>query len=518
MRATIALGLLIGCQEYGVNDILAPAETATLAVDPPQIDFGVLEAGETATATFTITNLGPGDASLEGLDLVYTTAYAIPTAPHGALLAGDTVDVAIEYTATTPHDVGAAVVHSDATNGSLRVDLTGGARLAKLVVEPGRIDFACAAGEPVTHSAFVRNEGLAPLRVEQHYIDEPSFAAEHATIPYDLDPGEEIELPITWTPAGEGTADGQLWVGSDAGDATAALHGDWTLCYGVAEAWDQGWLELALDSAGSHTLTNLGEYDVCMTRWMPFFSNASQDTALGKSTLEGDAAQIVIPSNESVTFLYEADFDPSWMCIEQTQVIEETTDFWFFGANVPEPLRAKLAFDYQEDVWEEIASNPVVLVGREHTAFDLSVGESTPIAVEAMNLGRVDADAQITERVPPWLSVVDAGDATKTLEADGSTTLVWNVVTLLAALDTSDTHDPTIYDRHYLSYVARLEQCPSQRNVGEAPSAIWADAGFTERASTGSPLVVYCKPSALRREARSPDPSCAAGRGRRSDR
>jgi hypothetical protein len=485
--------LLAACQEYGVNDLPTPPETATLAVEPERIDFGILEEGETSAATFTIANLGPADASLEGLDLVYSTAFTIADAPQGTLLAGQSVDVAVEYTATTATDIGAAVVHSDATNASLRVDMIGAARVAKLVVEPGLLEFYSLAGEPVTQSAFVSNAGLAPLTVELHYIDEPSFD-ESTRTPYDLDPGESIEVPVTWTPESVGPADGQLWVGSDAGDATAALHGEWNFCYGVAEAWDEGLLELALDPSGGHTLTNFGDYDVCMTHWMPFFSDVSQDAALGKSTLDGDAEQIVIAADESVTFQYDVDFDPAWMCIEQTQVTSVTTDFWFFGANVPEPLRAKMANDSQDDVWEEIATNPVVLVGRLTNTFDLAVGESTQIAVEVMDLGRVDADAEVTERVPAWLRVVDPGDATATLEADGSTTLVWDAVHLLGALDTEGSGDATIYDRNYLPYTVTLQACPEQRSLADEPSAVWADAGFTSRTSTGSPLVVYCEP------------------------
>jgi hypothetical protein len=487
-----SLLLLAGaCQEYGVNDLEGAPETATLVVDPPQLDFGVLEPGETATGRFAITNDGPADATLDGLDLVNSTAFTLADAPSGALLAGETVDVVVAYTATTTQDLGSAIVHSDATNAPLRVDMTGAARLAKLVVEPALLEFRSTEGEPVAESAFVRNEGFLPLTVGIHYIDEPAFESATET-PYDLSPGESIEVPITWTPDGLGTADGQLWVSSNAGDASAALHGEWAICYGVAEAWDLGWLELRLESTGAHTLTNSGDYDVCMTHWMPFFSNASQDAALGKSTLDGDAAQIVVAADQSVTFQYAAELDPSWMCIEQTQVIQPTTDFWFFGANVPEPLRSQLALDDQDVVWQEIASNPVVLVGHQRSAFELAVGETVQVVVEVLNLGRVATDAQVVERVPEWLRVVDEGDATATLEPDGTTTLVWDAVPLLGAIDTDGKDEPTIYDPHHLSYRVTLEACPESRNVGMEPSAVWTDAALTQRMSDGSALVVHC--------------------------
>ena len=489
-----SLFLLAGaCQDYGVNGLEGAPETATLAVDPQVLDFGIQEPGETATASFTITNEGPATATVDGLDLVNSAAFTITDAPSGPLLAGESADVAVAYTATTVQDLGAAIVHSDATNPSLRVDMTGAARLAKLVVEPGLLEFRSEAGEPVVESAFVKNDGYAPLTVGIHFVDEPSFAETTAT-PYDLSPGESIEVPITWTPEEVGTADGRLWVSSNAGDASLALQGDWSICYGVAEAWDLGFLELQLDGVGAHTLTNSGEHDVCMTDWMPFFTNTSQDAALGKSTLDGDAERIVIAPDQSVTFAYDAELDPAWMCIEQTQVTEVTTDFWFFGAYVPEPLRSQVAHDEQDVIWNEIATNPVVLVGRQHSTFELAVGESAQIEVEAMNLGRVATDADVVEHVPDWLRVVDPGGATATVEPDGTTTLVWDAVSLRGAIDTDEIDEATIYHPHYLSYTAILNACPAERSIGAGPTAVWVDAGLTPRTSDGSPLIVHCDP------------------------
>jgi hypothetical protein len=484
--------LLLACQDYGVNDLEEAPETATLVVDPPVLDFGIQEPGATATARFTITNEGPGAATVDGLDLVNSNAFVLTDAPSGPLLAGESEEVTVTYTATTIQDLGAAIVHSDATNPSLRVDMTGAARIAQLVVEPALLELRSEAGEPVVASAFVGNDGHAPLTVDIHYIDEPSFA-EITETPYDLSPGEWIEVPITWTPDALGTVDGRLWVSSNVGDATAALHGEWSVCYTVAEAWDLGWLGLTLEPSGAHVLTNSGEYDVCMTEWLPFFSSSSQDAALGKTTLDGDAARIVIAPDQSVPFVYDAEIDPAWMCIEQTQVTQATSDFWFFGSYVPEPLRSMLALDDQDVIWGEIASNPVVLVGRERSTFELAVGEAARIDVEVMNLGRVATDADVVERVPPWLHVVDPGDATATVEPDGTTTLEWHAVSLGGAIDTEESDQATIYDPQSLSYTATLDACPQERNIGWGPRAVWVDAALTPRFSDGSPLIVHCE-------------------------
>ena len=485
--------LAAACQDYGVSGLEGAPETATLTVDPPVLDFGIQAPGETATAHFTITNEGPATATVEGLDLLNDAAFTITDAPSGPILAGESEEVTVAYTASTVQDLGAAIVHSDATNSVLRVGMTGAARVAKLVIEPALLEFRSEAGEPVVESALVKNDGYAPLTVGIHYVDEPSF--EEATVtPYDLSPGESIEVPITWTPEEIGTVEGRLWVSSNAGDASLALHGAWTICYGVAEAWDLGMLELQLEPTGGHTLTNSGDTDVCMIEWMPFFTDSSQDATLGKTALDGDAERIVIAADQSVTFGYDADPDPAWMCVEQTQVTQTTTDFWFFGAYVPEPLRSKVAAEPQEVIWEEIATNPVVLVGRERSTFELAIGETADIAVEVMNLGRVATDADVVEHVPEWLHVVNAGDAKATVEPDGTTTLLWGAVALRGAVDTEELDEATIYDPQSLTYTATLVACPEARRIGAGPRALWVDAGLAQRTSDGSPLVIHCAP------------------------
>ena len=479
-----------------MNDLPSAPETATLAVDPSGLDFGILEPGETATAHFAITNEGPADATLDGLDLVNSTAFTMTNAPSGPLLAGQTVDVTVAYTATTT--AGPRCGDRAERRDELRrcsVDMTGAARLAKLVVEPGLLEFQSTAGEPVVESAFVRNDGYAPLTVGIHYIDEPSFAAVTAT-PYDLSPGESIEVPITWTPDEVGTAEGRLWVSSNVGDASSRaarrlddlLRRRRGLGSRMARAPDR--------PAG-------GEPHAHELRRERRVHDALDAVLLGRVAGRGarrvDArrrrrADRRSPAGESVTFQYDAESDPAWMCIEETQVTQGTTDFWFFGAYVPEPLRTKLALDSQDVIWDEIATNPVVLVGRVQSTFELAVGESEEITVEVMNLGRVATDAQVVERVPEWLRVVAAGDATATVEPDGTTTLEWDTISLAGAFDTDDLDDATIYDPHYLSYEVTLDACPESRNVGMGPSALWVDAGLTLRTSDGSPLVVHCDP------------------------
>ena len=111
-----------------------------------------------------------------------------------------------------------------------------------------------------------------------------------------------------------------------------------------------------------------------------------------------------------------------------------------------------------------------------------------------MNLGRVATDADVVERVPEWLHVVNPGEATPTVEPDGTTTLVWEAVSLRGAIDTEGTDEATIYDPQVLSYTVTLEACPEERSIGTGPTAVWVDAALTQRTSDGSPLVIHCDP------------------------
>jgi hypothetical protein len=302
---------------------------------------------------------------------------------------------------------------------------------------------------------------------------------------------------VTWTPQEIGTVDAHLWIGSDAGDASVLLRGDWQVCYGLAEAWDHGWLELSHDlGMGIHDLTNSSDHDVCMTHWSPFFSEYSQDALLGDPALDGDGAHLVIPANTTTRFQYggKAAEGGDWFCIEQTQLTTATNDFWFFGARAPEPLRGIAADGDQDRLWYEIGTNAVGLVGRTRNVFELEIGEIADVAVQAMDLGRVETVADIVEHVPGWLRVVDPGTAILVNEADGSATLVWEAVRLPAAISDGGGNGPTFYDRQILPYRVALEDCPADRNVADVPSAVWADAYGYVRRSEGSPLVVHCAP------------------------
>jgi hypothetical protein len=391
----------------------------------------------------------------------------------------------VAYTATTVQDLGAAIVHSDATNSTLQVDMTGAARLAKLVVEPGLLEFRSEVGEPVVESAFVKNDGYAPLTVGIHYIDEPSFAETTAT-PYDLSPGESIEVPITWTPQEVGTRRAAVAV-VERRRRELGTPGRLSICYGVAEFGIRA--RAQPDPGGTRSRTR--GHDVCMTtgcrssRRVP--DRRSQDDARRRLRADRDRP------DQSVTFAYTR--SSIQRDVRRANAITQTTtDFWFFGAYVPEPLRSRVAADTQEVVWDEIATNPVVLVGREHSTFELAIGDSAQIDVEAMNLGRVATDADVVEHVPAWLHVVNTGDAMATAEPDGTTTLVWDAVSPAVRIDTDELDEATIYDPHYLSYTATLETCPAERSISAGPTAVWVDAGFTQRTSDGSPLIIHCDP------------------------
>lgn len=502
MRFVFAALFATACNEYQLEDIPQPNEGATIEVAPKDLAFGTLELGEESSKVFTVTNKGPADVNLEGLDLVNSAAFVISQGITGTLLAQDeSTEVTVTYTATTADDYGSAIVHSDAVNSEVWVDFSGAARVPLLVVEPPVLEFESEDGGAVEELATVRNEGKADLLVELHYVEGDFFEADKIS-PYTLGPGEEVEVPITYQPLGVGEAQGKLWVKADSGQGTVELRGDYNTCYGLAEAWDHGWIEAAYTSSGYHELRNLSEEEVCMDSWMAFFTDTSQDASLGDPLLGGDDTQyLTIEPEGTLVFDYGPNQlgEPWWFCIEETQVTTPTTSFWFYGSRIPQPLRGYMlsgSWDGQYDTWAHIASNVVVLAGRPLNVFSLEPDEVVDIEVLAMNLGRAGGGATLVETVPAHLSVLDTSPPATSItnNGDGTTTLMWDV-SLVGALDTPE-YEPTIYDIATYKYTAQLVSCPSVRNVGEDPEAYYADVDGTERISRGSPLVVMCDPDA----------------------
>jgi hypothetical protein len=216
------LPLLIGCPEYQptrkVDD--APGEGPAIEVSPESLDFGLLNAGETASATFTITSVGTTALDVSELRVASST-FVLPEAPYDDLLLapGESLDVPVVYTARNLADVGwVSIFSDDPLRPEARVQLSGATITAAIALDPPSLDFGSVArGDTAEGTIDIVNVGTASLVVSDVSVTGDGFGmATGWGAATTIAPGERLPVPLTFSPPASGVATGTMWVSSDA--------------------------------------------------------------------------------------------------------------------------------------------------------------------------------------------------------------------------------------------------------------------------------------------------------------
>ncbi len=495
---TLALGAQ--CSDNGVGLLGAddPLLDEALEVDPVRLDFGLLDPGQEATATFRITSTGTATARIDDLVVDGADAFTLTwSGPGTDLPPGASTEVVVTYRPASVAD--AAWVFIESSAEAQPVELLGAGAWPALAFDPPSVDLQTMEDVPVTAEVQVLNVGNAPLEVDGLVVQAEGFALE-VELPFTLDPGAGQPVAVTFTPPGpDALVDGTAWFAANTptGSHALPLHGEVVPeCVGLAEAVTRGWVELGATSSplgSSIRVRNVGEVDVCHDRWSIVLSDTTQDATIGDPLGDTPASyplgSIRIAPGDEQFFRYAYTSVPAWWCVEQTQVTAGADDLVFTGAQVPEVLRQLVLAADQDGIWNWQAANPVVVVGRSAHYLDLGAGEDQ-VEVVALNMGGVPGVAEIREVLPPGLSAVEVDPpADAVVETpEGGVELVWNVE--LDARVETDIDQPTLYDMATFRY--RVAGSCSGRTLVDAPVADWSDADGLPQRSEGTPLVLAC--------------------------
>lgn len=207
MRAPIWLALALGgmgcSSENGLNKVNEPNDVeGGIEVDPTYINFGVLEAGEEASAVVTITNVGTGTLHIEGLVPAGSSAFTITSDRMLEELPPDEyTEFKVTYVATGEVDEGTVTVLStDTVSPEVPVELLGGLTDPLLVWDPDPVDFgALGVGESATIDVTMTNEGATDLEISELTLEgDDEFTAEFPELPLTLSEGESATFPVTF--------------------------------------------------------------------------------------------------------------------------------------------------------------------------------------------------------------------------------------------------------------------------------------------------------------------------------
>jgi len=245
VTSTLAAGCAID-QGFGKSG----TETATpdIVVDPGQLVFERVAFGTTETKSVTVTNYGDAALNIEGIRLEQAGAFTVLAEAPVTLPGGESTTFDVVYSPVTDEDSGRLYVDSnDPDTPNATVELLGTSGSPRLVIDPPNHDFGelplyCA--DAVVHT--LRNEGTADLEISGIYETGEGFGLGDAyTFPIELEPGEELEVPVTFEALLAAELNGSLWVesndpgGTRQAPQTGAGDGD-GVCIAVPPGGEEG--------------------------------------------------------------------------------------------------------------------------------------------------------------------------------------------------------------------------------------------------------------------------------------
>jgi hypothetical protein len=235
-RSFLALALIghaaivTGCSpDYDLNE--KPADEsggAIIEVAPSSLSYGMTEAGTESTQVFTITSVGDVAATIDEVRIDGSSAFSVVSFSKMRLQPGDSGDVAVTFTSTGSEETAQADVISDDPDVH-SVDLIGGTPVPELTIDPADYDYGyVAAGTTADADFTLTNTGGATLTIDSISETDAVFSDSFAeSLPFDLEPGDDTTVTVTFAPTDDSSSSGLLEVSSNdpAGVKSATLNG-----------------------------------------------------------------------------------------------------------------------------------------------------------------------------------------------------------------------------------------------------------------------------------------------------
>ena len=229
-------------------DLMARGLAPRLCPDPLALDFGNVSTGQSATASFTITNCGLLDLSLSDVVLAAGTSddfslTAVPGLP-AVLAPAETVAVEVAYNPTDMgSDSGGVELFSDDPASDPNTGLTGTVslmgssvpRACDIQATPFAVNFAgVVQGQTSQVDVIVSNQGTDDCTLERAEITLNSSAGEFSILDAPAEntvfgPGDSLIVSLRYAPTDLGTDAGTLSLfgdDKDTNEITVDLNGE----------------------------------------------------------------------------------------------------------------------------------------------------------------------------------------------------------------------------------------------------------------------------------------------------
>ena len=250
-QSTIALPLVGTSPAFTLSYILQ-ANNNVVPISPGgTIPFGPTQINTTALANLDITNTGSGPGNITGIAYPVTGVFkveGVPLTPF-SLGSGSTLQLLVQYTPTAVENDTGQITITYQGGATATVNLAGSGTTstfaykylvqgkATAVTPGGTITFPGAnfgntTGNTSSLIVQVTNLGSANGIINSVSTSGPFTLTNPITLPATVTPGNSFSVPLTFTPTEVGTQTGQLLIGNDFFNLSAAgLGADLTYAY-----------------------------------------------------------------------------------------------------------------------------------------------------------------------------------------------------------------------------------------------------------------------------------------------
>ena len=232
MRWSVPL-ILTGCSDFNLNEQPEVNHaTPDIEVSDTELYFGLVDVGESAGQTLSISNVGSAALTILNVPIQNEVGGTFIMTTGGfpvVLESGASMDLMIVYTADTSADVGLInVLSNDPQDPDIPVSLRGGYEGPKLKVEPPAFNFEeeliyCEAQQEFVLS----NIGSEKLDLYEIWMKNDDFVITEPPTAWSLEPGQRTRLEVEFKPAVAALFEDSLIIDSNdpVGETSVPLYG-----------------------------------------------------------------------------------------------------------------------------------------------------------------------------------------------------------------------------------------------------------------------------------------------------
>lgn len=246
---------------------------AALTASPSAVAFGSVLIGDHSSQIVTLKNTGNSNISISQVTPT-GSAFAVSEMSLPVTLAGgQSASLSVTFTpGAAGAESGNVTVTSTASDPSLVISLdgTGATPQPQLAVSPASLSFgSVAVGSNSSQSVDLTNTGTGALTISAVSASGAGFSVSGLSLPATLNPGQNADVNVTFTPQSAGATSGALSIASNAPGSPALLSLTGTGAQGQLSASPTnvsfGSVLVGDNAPQTITLTNTGSVPVAIS-------------------------------------------------------------------------------------------------------------------------------------------------------------------------------------------------------------------------------------------------------------